>query len=196
LARLPFQEGKYRAFLGVPRLFGEEGYTPIEQRSARPTFEINGLTSGYQGDGSKTIIPAWASAKITMRLIPNQKPERVRRLLVRHLREICPPTVRIEFKHEHGGEPYAVSPLGHGAQAVLRALKTAFGCEPVLMREGGSIPIVNDFKKILGVDTLMPGLALPDDNAHSPNEKFDLDVFAKGMSMSAHLWPELARGSS
>ena len=193
LARLPFQEGKYRAFLGVPRLFGEQGYTPIEQRSARPTFEINGLTSGYQGDGSKTIIPAWASAKITMRLVPNQTPERVRRLLVRHLREICPPTVRLQFKHEHGGEPYVVSPQGHGAQAVLRALKKAFGCEPVLMREGGSIPIVNDFKKILGVDTLMPGLALPDDNAHSPNEKFDLDVFAKGMRMSAHLWPELAR---
>jgi len=113
-------------------------------------------------------------------------------LFVRHLRKICPPTVRLEFKPEHGGEPYLVSPQGRGAQAALRALKNAFGCEPVLMREGGSIPIVNAFKKILGADSLMLGLALPDDNAHSPNEKFDLEVFEKGMRMSAHLWRELA----
>lgn len=192
MAHLPFSEQSYRKFLGVPRLFGEQRYTPIEQRSARPTIEINGLTSGYQGDGSKTIIPAWASAKLTMRLVPDQNPEHVRELLVRHLRKICPPTVRLEFKHEHGGEPYMVSPRSDGAQAALRAMKKAFGCEPVLMREGGSIPIVTAFKKILGADSLMLGLALPDDNAHSPNEKFDLEVFAKGMCMSAHLWQELA----
>ena len=192
LARLPFSESSYRRFLGVPKLFGERGYTPIEQRCARPTLEINGLTSGYQGEGSKTIIPAWASAKITMRLVPNQTPERVRQLFMRHLRKIGPPTVRLEFKPEHGGEPYVVSPQGQAAQAALRALKNAFGCEPVLMREGGSIPIVNVFKKILGADSLMLGLALPDDNAHSPNEKFDLEVFQKGMRMSAHLWRELA----
>lgn len=193
LARLPFSEKSYRRFLGVPRLFGEQGYTPVEQRSARPTLEINGLTGGYQGDGSKTIIPAWASAKITMRLVPNQRPERVRELFIRHLRKLCPPTVRLEFKHEHGGEPYVVSPQSRGARAALRALKHAFGREPVLMREGGSIPIVNAFKRILGADSLMLGLALPDDNAHSPNEKFDLEVFANGMRMSAYLWQELAR---
>lgn len=192
LARLPFSESSYRRFLGVLQLFGERGYTPIEQRCARPTLEINGLTSGYQGEGSKTIIPAWASAKITMRLVPNQTPERVQQLFMRHLRKIGPPTVRLEFKPEHGGEPYVVSPQGQAAQAALRALKNAFGCEPVLMREGGSIPIVNAFKKILGADSLMLGLALPDDNAHSPNEKFDLEVFQKGMRMSAHLWRELA----
>ena len=192
MARLPFNERSYRRFLGVPRLFGEQGYTPVEQRSARPTLEINGLTSGYQGEGSKTIIPAWASAKITMRLVPDQTPERVRQLFTRHLRKICPPTVRLEFKEEHGGEPYLVSPQGRDAQAALKALKSAFGHEPVLMREGGSIPIVNAFKRILSADSLMLGLALPDDNAHSPNEKFDLDVFGKGMSMSAHLWQQLA----
>jgi acetylornithine deacetylase/succinyl-diaminopimelate desuccinylase-like protein len=192
LARLPFRERSYRQFLGVRKLFGERGYTPIEQRSARPTLEINGLTSGYQGEGSKTIIPAWASVKITARLVPNQTPERVRQLFTRHLRRICPATVRLEFNQEHGGEAYVVSPQGRGAQAALRALKHAFGCEPVLMREGGSIPIVNAFKKILGVDSLMLGLALPDDNAHSPNEKFDLEVFECGMRMSAHLWRELA----
>ncbi len=191
--RLPFKETEYRKFLGVPKLFGERGFTPIEQRSARPTLEINGLTSGYQGEGNKTIVPAWARAKITTRLVPNQKPERIAKLLKKHLQSICPPTVRLEFQGGHGAEPYLVSPTGPQAQAALRALREAFGFEPVLLREGGSIPIVNDFKKILGVDSLMLGLALPDDNAHSPNEKFSLDCFEKGQVMSALLWRELSR---
>jgi acetylornithine deacetylase/succinyl-diaminopimelate desuccinylase-like protein len=190
-ARLPFKAAQYAKFLGVPKLFGEKGFTPLEQRSARPTFEINGLTSGYQGDGSKTIVPAWARAKITTRLVPNQEPARIVKLVRRHLTKLCPPTVRLEIKAGHGAEPYLVSPTGPQAQAALRALKSAFGCEPVLMREGGSIPIVNVFKRILGADSLLVGLALPDDNAHSPNEKFDLDCFFKGQLMSAHLWQEL-----
>ena len=191
-ARLPFSARDYQRLLGVPKLFGEHGFTPLEQRSARPTFEINGLTSGYQGEGSKTIVPAWARAKITVRLVPNQDPDRRSSKLVRqHLKKLCPPTVRLEIKAGHGAEPYLVSPTSPQAQAALRALKSAFGCEPVLMREGGSIPIVNDFKKILRADTLLLGLALPDDNAHSPNEKFDLDCFAKGQLMSAYLWQEL-----
>jgi acetylornithine deacetylase/succinyl-diaminopimelate desuccinylase-like protein len=192
-ARLPISEEQYRQFLGVPKLFGEKGYTPFEQRSARPTLEINGLTSGYQGEGSKTIVPAWARVKITTRLVPNQSPAKIIELVTSHLKKICPPTVRIEIESGHGAEPYLVSPTGAKAQAALHALKAAFGSEPILMREGGSIPIVNDFKKILGVDTLLLGLALPDDNAHSPNEKFDLDCFAKGQLMAAHLWQELAK---
>jgi len=108
------------------------------------------------------------------------------------LERLCPPTVRLEVERGHGGDPYLVSPESPMAQAALRALKDAFGCEPVLIREGGSIPIVNDFKKILGADTLLLGLALPDDNPHSPNEKFSLDCFARGMKMSARLWRELA----
>jgi acetylornithine deacetylase/succinyl-diaminopimelate desuccinylase-like protein len=191
--RLPFTERQYQQLLGVPALFGEKGFTPFEQRSARPTLEINGLTSGYQGEGSKTIVPAWARAKITTRLVPNQSPARIIKMVARHLRAICPPTVRLEIQAGHGAEPYLVSPAGPQAQAALRALKTAFGAEPILMREGGSIPIVNDFKRILGAETLLLGLALPDDNAHSPNEKFDLDCFAKGQLMSAHLWQELSR---
>jgi acetylornithine deacetylase/succinyl-diaminopimelate desuccinylase-like protein len=191
-ARLPFKASDYKKFLGVPALFGERGFTPLEQRSARPTLEINGLTSGYQGEGSKTIIPAWARAKITVRLVPNQKPERIGKLFRGYLKKICPPTVRLEIKSGHGAEPYLVSPTGPQAQAGLRALRHAFGCEPVLMREGGSIPIVNTFKKVLRADSLMLGLALPDDNAHSPNEKFDLDCFTKGMRMSAYLWQELS----
>ena len=193
LARLPFNAAQYRKFLGVPQLFGERGHTAVEQRSARPTVEINGLTSGYQGQGSKTIVPSWASAKLTFRLVPGQDPKKIIRLVTRHLRKLCPSTVRLEVADGHGGEPYLVSPTGPQAQAALHALKAAFGREPVLMREGGSIPIVNEFKKILGADTLLLGLALPDDNLHSPNEKFDLDNFAAGSRMSAHLWQELAK---
>jgi acetylornithine deacetylase/succinyl-diaminopimelate desuccinylase-like protein len=192
-ARLPFKAQAYRKFLGVPKLFGERGYTPIEQRSARPTLEINGLTSGYQGEGSKTIVPSWARVKVTTRLVPDQKPAKIIRLLTAHLKKLCPSSVRIEIEGGHGAEPYLVSPVNSQAQAALRAIRAAFGCEPVLMREGGSIPIVNDFKKILGVDSLLIGLALPDDNAHSPNEKFDLDCFSRGQVMSAQLWQELSR---
>ena len=196
LARLPFKESAERKFLGVPQLFGEKGFTCLEQRSARPTCEINGLTSGYQGEGSKTIIPAWARAKLTFRLVPNQDPARLHKLVAAHLKAICPPTVRLEIKGGHGGAPYLFDPTGPFAQAALVALRGAFGCEPVLLREGGSIPIVNDFKKLLGADSILLGLALPDANAHSPNEQFSLSIFAKGMEMSVRLWPELAAAAA
>ena len=192
-ARLPIKDRDLQKLLGVKKLFGERGFTPTEQRSARPTFEINGLTSGYQGEGSKTIVPAWARAKITCRLVPNQRPARIRKIVCDYIEKICPPTVRLEIEAGHGAEAYLVSPTSGQAQAALRALEAAFGCQPVLMREGGSIPIVNDFKKILGADSLLLGLGLPDGNAHSPNEKFNLDCFAKGQAMSAHLWQELSR---
>jgi acetylornithine deacetylase/succinyl-diaminopimelate desuccinylase-like protein len=194
-ARLPIKDRDLEKLLGVKKLFGERGFTPTEQRSARPTFEINGLTSGYQGQGSKTIVPAWARAKITCRLVPNQRPAKIRELVCRYIKKNCPPTVRLEIKAGHGAEAYLVSPRSREARAALRALEAAFGCKPVLMREGGSIPIVNDFKKILGADSLLLGLGLPDDNAHSPNEKFNLDCFAKGQLMSAHLWQELSGGT-
>jgi acetylornithine deacetylase/succinyl-diaminopimelate desuccinylase-like protein len=193
MARFPMTEAAYRKSLGVPQLFGERGYNFVEQRSARPTLEINGLTSGYQGEGSKTIIPAWARAKLTFRLVPNQRPERIGRLIAKHLKNICPPTVRLEVEAGHGAEPYLVSPGGALAQAGLATLKEAFGREPILMREGGSIPIVTQFKKVLRADSLLLGLALPDDNAHSPNEKFNLDCYEKGSRMSALLWPRLAQ---
>jgi acetylornithine deacetylase/succinyl-diaminopimelate desuccinylase-like protein len=191
--RLPFKTEAYRKFLGVPELFGEAGWTPLEQRSVRPTLEINGLTSGYQGEGSKTIVPAWARVKITTRLVPDQDPNKIIKLVTAHLKKICPSTVRVEVEAGHGAEPYVLSAEGCEAQAALRALKSAFGREPVLLREGGSIPIVNVFKRILKVDSLLVGLGLPDDNAHSPNEKFDLECFAKGQVMSAHLWRELSQ---
>ena len=194
LARLPHNDREMAKFLGVPELFGEKGFTATERRSARPTIEINGLTSGYQGEGSKTIVPSWARAKLTFRLVPNQKPDKIRLAVIKQLKKLCPPTVRMEIKAGHGGEPYLVSPKSAQAQAAMRALKSAFGREPILMREGGSIPIVNDFKKHLGADTLLLGLSLPDDNPHSPNEKFDLACYTAGMRMSACLWRELAKG--
>jgi acetylornithine deacetylase/succinyl-diaminopimelate desuccinylase-like protein len=192
LARLPFNERSYARFLGVPRLSGEAGFTAWEQRSARPTLEINGLTSGYQGEGSKTIVPASASAKLTMRLVPDQRPAEIARLVARHLKTICPPSVRLQTRPGHGGLPYLLDPDTPLAKAALRTLACAFGHEPVLLREGGSIPIVTDFKRVLGADTLLLGLALPDDNAHSPNEKFDLRNFAAGARMGTLLWSELA----
>ena len=193
MQRLPFNANNYKKFLGVPELFGECGYSPDEQRGVRPTFEINGLTSGYQGEGSKTIIPAWARAKITCRLVPNQDPSRIVKAVANHIRKLAPKNVRIEVEHGHGAEPYWVKSDGAQAQAALRALRKAFGHDPVLLHEGGSIPIVNLFKKVLGADSLLLGLALPDDNSHSPNEKFNLDVFAKGQLMSAYMWQELHR---
>ncbi|MCU0772024.1 MAG: dipeptidase [Verrucomicrobia bacterium] len=193
--RLPFQAAAYRKLLGVPALFGEAGFSPLEQRSARPTLEINGLTSGYQGEGSKTIVPAWARAKLTFRLVPHQDPNKVMRQICRHLRKICPPSVRLELEVGHHAKPYLVPPSGPYARAALCSLQQAFQREPVLLREGGSIPIVNEFRAILGVDTLLLGLGLPDDNMHSPNEKFDLECFDRGQLMSAHLWPELARAA-
>jgi acetylornithine deacetylase/succinyl-diaminopimelate desuccinylase-like protein len=193
MARLPFKEPEFKKFLGVPQLSGEEGFTPNERRAARPTLEINGMTSGYQGAGSKTIVPSWASAKITCRLVPNQKPDKIFKLVAKHLKATCPPTVKLEVTQGHGGDPYIVDPTSPMAQAGLRALEKAFETKPVLMREGGSIPILTDIKKIIGVDTLLLGLALPDDNAHSPNEKFEIESYRRGMQMAAFLWQEVVR---
>lgn len=193
LARIPHRDGAFRKFLGVPELFGEKGFSTTERRSARPTVEINGITSGYQGEGSKTIIPSWASAKLTFRLVPNQNPARLIKGIRQYLKQICPPTVRMELRTGHGGEPYVVSPTDPKAQAAMRAMGQAFGHEPLLLREGGSIPIVTQFRRILGADSLLLGLGLPDDNAHSPNEKFDLDAYAIGSRMGVLLWPELSR---
>ena len=192
LARLPITEAGLKKLLGAPQLFGERGYTSTERRTARPTLEINGLTSGYQGEGSKTIVPAWARAKLTFRLVPNQTPEKITRLVAAHLRRICPPTVRLKITPGHGGAPYLVSPKSPRAQAALRALRRAFDAEPILTREGGSIPIVTEFTRQLGAEALLLGLGLPDDNPHAPNEKFSLECFAKGMRLGAFLWQELA----
>ena len=192
MAKVPFSEAKFRKSLGVGALFGEAGYTPDEQRAARPTFEINGLTSGYQGEGGKTIIPSWASAKITMRLVPDQDPKKIIALVKKHLKAICPPTVKLSITEGSGGAAYMVDPIGPLAQACMRAAKEGFKHECVLVRGGGSIPIIAAFKQVLKADSYMLGFGLPDDNIHSPDEKFSLDAYMAGMKMGAHLWTELA----
>lgn len=193
LSRLPLKERDFKRLLGVRRLFGEPGFSTEERRSARPTFEINGLTSGYQGQGSKTIIPAWARAKVTCRLVPNQTPDRIRRVVCDFLRRECPQTVWLKISAGAGAAPYMIKPNSAYAQAALRALKAGFGCEPLLMREGGSIPIVPQMSRILGGEVILLGLALPDANAHGPNENLNLNCFAKGQLASAYLWHELSR---
>ena len=178
--------------LGAPRFAGERDYTLLERMWARPTLDVNGLLSGWTGEGSKTVIPAVSMAKVSMRLVPNQTPEKIAQLFEAYIRKITPKTVDVRVTNLHGGMPWMTEFDNPYVQAAGRAIEKGFGKRPVFTREGGSIPIVNDFKRILGADTLLLGLALTDDNAHSPNEKFDLDCFSGGMRMAAQLWQELA----
>jgi acetylornithine deacetylase/succinyl-diaminopimelate desuccinylase-like protein len=186
-ASLPFSEKDYANFLGVHTLAGERGYNTLERRWARPTFEINGITCGYQGPGSKTIVPSTASCKITCRLVPNQRPDPIARAVTRHLRKHCPPGVRLTIEPGHDSPPFITSPQAPGARAAAAALEEAFGHPAVFTREGGSLPILDMFKKNLRGEIILVGLGLADDNWHSPNEKMDLDNFQKGIQMSAAL---------
>ena len=194
LARLPFRESDYQKLVGVPALAGERGFTVNERRWARPSFDVNGIFGGYQGDGSKTVIPCWAGAKISFRLVPNQKPDRVIRQLREYLRRACPQSIRWKLiLHELGAEPYLISPRGSQMQAAARAIEKGFGRKPYFIREGGSIPIVTTIRKRLGLDTILIGFGLSDDGAHSPNEHFGLDRLKKGILTSRQLLIELAR---
>lgn len=188
---LPESDEKLLDLTGAPALKGEFGYSSYERRACRPTVEINGMISGYNGDGSKTIIPAKASAKITMRLVPNQAPQAILDQIEKFLKSNCPDSMRINIEKGHAGAPYLTSPNGPFALAASRAVEKAFGKKALISREGGSIPIINEFKERLGIDTLLPGLGLPDDNMHSPNEKFTLECFERGKLMSAYLIDEL-----
>jgi acetylornithine deacetylase/succinyl-diaminopimelate desuccinylase-like protein len=177
---------------GVPALFGEEGFGSYERRWARPTVEINGMGSGYQGEGSKTVIGKDARVKISCRLVPDQDPETILGMVADHLRVHCPPSVRIEVTPGHTGMPYVMDPFSASGQAARNALRATFGAEPVLIREGGSIPIIRSFKDVLGVDTLLLGLALPDCMAHAPNENFPVANFEAGVRLNRALLRELA----
>jgi acetylornithine deacetylase/succinyl-diaminopimelate desuccinylase-like protein len=190
--RLPFDADAYQKFLGVPELDGEKGFTPLEQRWARPTFEINGLTSGYQGPGGKTIVPAWAIARISCRIVPDQRADHVFRAVRRHLRRRCPKSVRLTVTGDYT-PAFFNAPTGRGARAALVALERAFHRNPVLCREGGSLPILDVFKRHLRGEIILVGLGLPDDNWHSPNEKMDLGNFHRGIAMSVELLRELAK---
>jgi acetylornithine deacetylase/succinyl-diaminopimelate desuccinylase-like protein len=192
-AALPISDADLRALTGVPELAGERGFTAIERVGARPTAEINGMGAGYQGEGTKTVLPSEAFAKLTFRLVPNQKPEEILRLAEAHLQARCPRGVRLEISSGHCGEPYYADPNSLYGKAAIRALERVFGRKPALMREGGSIPIVTTFKKVLGADSLLLALASPDCHAHSPNENFPLENFFAGIRLSQAVIEEIGR---
>ncbi len=193
-ARLPYGDAEVLELTGSPGLFGETGFTSVERTWARPTMELNGIIGGYTGEGTKTVLPSSAHAKITFRLVPDQDPARVTAMVQGHLEAHCPPGVRITCAPGHHGRPYLFDPHSPHGLAAQRALSNAFGGrETTLIREGGSIPIVTDgFLDILGVPTLLLGLALPDCRAHSPNENFPLDNLTAGIRLNQHLLRELS----
>ena len=191
-AALPFDEEAFRESIGVPALVGEAGYTTLERRGARPTLDVNGIWGGFQGEGSKTIIPAHAHAKITCRLVPDQDPNRITDLLVSYITEIAPPGVRVEVVRQHGGRP-SLTPIDHPAtKAAARAIEATFGVVPLYIREGGSIPVCASFESILGLPVVLLGFTPPDDHAHAPNEAMDLRNYEAGIRTVARLWYELA----
>lgn len=191
--KLPFNERAYMKELGIAALQGEKGYSTYERSWSRPTCDVNGLTSGYQGEGAKTIIPSYASCKITMRLVPDQVPMDVCNKLEEFLLKIAPKSVRVKVDKHGGAKAVMVPQEGPWLDAAARAIKIGFGKPPVFMKEGGSIPIVGEFKATLGVDTLLIGFSQNTDNVHSPNERLRLADFERGCKTAAALPLELAK---
>jgi acetylornithine deacetylase/succinyl-diaminopimelate desuccinylase-like protein len=182
LNEAPFNETDYRNDLGLKKLWGEEGYTSLERTGTRPTLEVNGIWGGYTGEGTKTVLPSKAHAKISMRLVPNQKSGEIARLFTAHMQKIAPDGISIRVQELHGGEPVITPTDSPGYQAASKAIQSTYGKTPIPTRGGGSIPIVALFKEVLGLDTVLMGFGLDSDNLHSPNEKFDLDCFYKGIA--------------
>ncbi|MBI1310045.1 dipeptidase [bacterium] len=191
-AALPFNEAAWLADLGVNASVGETGYTATERRWARPTCDVNGIFGGYTGEGPKTIVPSTATAKITCRLVPDQDPHQLTEALRQFLESNLSPGVKMEFSTAHGGSP-SMADLGSPYMAAAKAaIEQAFGNAPVLIREGGSIPVVASLAEILGVETLLLGWGQNSDNLHSPDEHFSIEDFHRGTLASACLWQELA----
>jgi acetylornithine deacetylase/succinyl-diaminopimelate desuccinylase-like protein len=191
-ASLPFNEKKYKKDFGIPKVFGESHYTTLERTWARPTFEINGLLSGFTGEGAKTVLPAVAMAKVSMRLVPNQDPDKIAKLFEDHVTKITPKTVELKITRMHGGKPWMTAYDNPFVQAAGRAIEKGFGKPPVFTREGGSIPVVSTFQEELGLPSVLFGVGLPDENAHAPNEKLDVSNFHNGIIASAILYQEIA----
>jgi acetylornithine deacetylase/succinyl-diaminopimelate desuccinylase-like protein len=190
LAALSFDEARFQANLGVPALVGEVGFTNLEQRGARPTLDVNGLWGGFTGEGSKTIIPAHAHAKVSCRLVANQDPERIFEAFRAYVAEIAPPGVTTTVKYLGGGLP-SLTPIDHPAtQAAFRALEATFGAPPVYIRAGGSIPVCASFSSILGLSVVLLGFTPPGDNAHAPNEWMDLRNYETSIRTIARMWDE------
>ena len=192
--RLPFNEKRYAKELGAPKLWGETGYSTLERVWARPTFEVNGILSGFTGEGAKTVIPAVAMAKVSMRLVPNQDPDKIAQLFEDYVKKVAPRTVEVKVTRMHGGKPWMTDFDNKFVQAAGRAIEKGFGQTPVFNREGGSIPVVATFSEILGLPSVLFGVGLPDENAHAPNEKLDLGNFHGGIIASAFLYDEIAKG--
>ena len=191
--RLPFNETKYRKELGAPKLFGETGYSTLERVWARPTFEVNGLLSGFTGEGAKTVLPATAMAKVSMRLVPDQDPDKVAQLFEDYVKKVAPGTVEVKVTRMHGGRPWMADFDNKYVRAAGRAIEQGFGKAPVFNREGGSIPVVSTFQQELGIPSVLFGVGLPDENAHAPDEKLDLGNFHNGIIASAFLYEEIAK---
>jgi acetylornithine deacetylase/succinyl-diaminopimelate desuccinylase-like protein len=189
---LPFDEDGFRAEVGAPRLGGEIGYTTLERIWMRPTCEVNGLLSGYTGEGAKTVLPARAMAKVSCRLVPDQDPVEVEALMKAHVARVAPRGVTVTVTPLHGGRPWRAELSGMVFDAARRALAAAFGREPVITGEGGSIPVVGDFARVLRAPVLLMGFGLPGENAHAPDEWLSDENFTRGMRAAAMLWDEIA----
>jgi acetylornithine deacetylase/succinyl-diaminopimelate desuccinylase-like protein len=181
MAGAPYNEKEFEDDLGVKALWGEKGFTTNERTGIRPTLELNGIWGGYQGEGAKTVLPSKATAKISARLVPNQSSEKITALLLSYFKKIAPPGVTVDAFEHHGGEPYMTPIDSVGYRAAAKAMETTFGKAPIPVRGGGSIPICALFEKELGVKIVFMGFGLDSDNLHSPNEKFNVENFYKGI---------------
>ncbi|HEX6964145.1 MAG TPA: dipeptidase [Gemmatimonadaceae bacterium] len=188
---LPFSDKEFLREVGAPALGGEAGYSTLERLWMRPTCEINGLLSGYTGEGAKTVLPAKAMAKVSCRLVPDQDPDEIERLFAAHVAKVAPKGVTVTVTPLHGGKPWRAELNGPLFEAARRSLAATFGREPVITGEGGSIPVVVDFQQILDAPVLLMGFGLPGENAHAPNEWMSDENFVKGMRTAAMLWDEL-----
>ncbi|HET9371160.1 MAG TPA: dipeptidase [Vicinamibacterales bacterium] len=189
---LPFNEKKYKKDLGAPKLAGEKDFTVLERVWARPTFEVHGLLGGFTGEGAKTVIPAVSMAKVSMRLVPDQDPDKIAKLFEDYVNKVTPKTVELKVTRMHGGKPWITEYDNPFVQAAGRAIEQGFGKAPVFCREGGSIPVVSTFQQELNVPAVLFGVGLPDENAHAPNERLDLANFHNGIVASAILYKEIA----
>lgn len=205
LRRLGTDERAYAEFLGIDTFYTTPGFNPFESSRFQPTLEFNGIGGGYQGEGTKTVIPSKAFAKISCRLVPNQRPERIKKLVMDTIRARLPKGIRLEFVDQHQGDPYVVVPpgrsntpadqspvLARAFQATEQAVREVWGRAPLYLREGGSVPIISDIKRVTGLDSVMMGLFLPEDNLHAPNESFNLDVMRKGTETTRRMLLALA----
>lgn len=180
IAAIPFDEEKYKAAINVKALRGEKGYSTLERNSCRPSFDVCGIWGGYTGEGSKTVLPSKAYAKVSCRLVPHQQHEKISQLFIDYIRSVAPDCVRVEVHPMHGGEGYVCPITLPAYKAAERGFEKAFGRRPLAVRRGGSIPIISDFERVLGVKTVLMGFGLESDAIHSPNENFRLDIFRKG----------------